>query len=427
MKVIITFILLTTLSPLAFAQPNTLSVTIDTVYNVPFSIDYGYGYLSGWDDLTPIITTYIDHTGTISVCSVDTNARETYIYEYTQDLRPIKTIKVSNEFEKLGAFVKDEDGNYYILSAEDVQEGAFNQKNIVITKYDSEGEKINAFYLIAQTSDEIWARGFSGIKRPFYAGSCRMEISGDWIAVYFARQMFRARDGKNHQASYGFILDKNTLEKIRNISMPSAGHSFNQYILPIENGFIFADQGDYDPRGFNFTKVQNGKSNKILKAFTFKKSRTYQYTFAQLGGLAKTSGGYIFAGTYEKNTVVSHESHNDSRNLFVLTIDEDFTSCSKPIWITAYADTNNKNAASPKIVSLEDGRYLLMWEYMVGYIPTIMQVIDESGNPLGDAVELPGIRLNRNDVLRYNRHNGKVYWAVNDGNKSIIVYALEVH
>jgi hypothetical protein len=110
----------------------------------------------------------------------------------------------------------------------------------------------------------------------------------------------------------------------------------------------------------------------------------------------------------------------------VLTIDEDFTSCSKPIWITAYADTNNKNAASPKIVSLEDGRYLLMWEYMVGYIPTFLQVIDESGNPLGDAVELPGIRLNRNDVLRYNRHNKKVYWAVNDGSKSIIVYALEV-
>jgi hypothetical protein len=144
--------------------------------------------------------------------------------------------------------------------------------------------------------------------------------------------------------------------------------------------------------------------------------------------LAKTSGGYIFAGTYEKNTITSNERHNDSRNLFVLTIDEDFTSCSKPIWITAYADKNNENAANPKIASLEDGRCLLMWEYMTSYDykTTFMRIIDETGNPLGDMVELPNIRLNRNDVLRYNRHNGKVYWAVNGNEKSIIVYALEV-
>ena len=421
-------ILLITLSPLAFAQPNTHSVTIDTEYNVPISIDWGYGYLDGWGDLTPLITTYIDKNGTISVCSVDTNARETYIYEYTQDLRPIKTIKFSNEFEKLGAFVKDEDGNYYLFFAG--RAASKLAESMILVKYDREGEKIKTYKLKANPPSS-----FDGVKNPFYAGSCRLELSGSMIAVYFARQMFNG-----HQASYGFILDKDTFERVDrgaatndnrdggNSQMPYVSHSFNQYILPVDNGFIFTDQGDVYPRGFDFTLFQKGKYTKRLKAFTFKKGKTYQYTFAQLGGLAKTSGGYIFAGTYEKNTITSNERHNDSRNLFVLTIDDDFTVCSKPIWITGYTDKNNENAANPKIASLEGGRYLLMWEYMTSYDykTTFMQVIDESGNLLGDMVELPGIRLNINDALRYNRHNGKVYWAVNDGNKSIIVYALEV-
>jgi hypothetical protein len=35
------------------------------------------------------------------------------------------------------------------------------------------------------------------------------------------------------------------------------------------------------------------------------------------------------------------------------------------------------------------------------------------------------VRLNMNDVLRYNKQNGKVYWAINDSG-SITVYALDV-
>jgi hypothetical protein len=111
---------------------------------------------------------------------------------------------------------------------------------------------------------------------------------------------------------------------------------------------------------FWLCEFQRGRNTKRLKAFTFKRGKTYQYTFAQLGGLAKTSTGYIFADTYEKNTVVSHTPHNDSRNLFVLNIDDDFTSCSNPVWITNYTDKNTENAANPKIAALGHGRYLLI-------------------------------------------------------------------
>jgi hypothetical protein len=55
-----------------------------------------------------------------------------------------------------------------------------------------------------------------------------------------------------------------------------------------------------------------------------------------------------------------------------------------------------------------------------------MLVIDEKGKILSEVQELKGARLNMNDVVRYNRHNGKVYWAVNETGKALTIYALEV-
>jgi len=149
-----------------------------------------------------------------------------------------------------------------------------------------------------------------------------------------------------------------------------------------------------------------------------------------MGGLAKTSGGYIFAGAYGR--VI-----NNPRNLFVLTFDENMTACSAPIYLTTYTQKEG-HAGHPKIVQVGDDRYLLLWEffefstqaaniilsYRTGYISTYMLLIDEKGSPVSEPGELKGIRLNINDTLRYNPHNGKVYWAVNNGSREIIVYAL---
>jgi hypothetical protein len=112
----------------------------------------------------------------------------------------------------------------------------------------------------------------------------------------------------------------------------------NQFILPIEGGFIFADHRDGYPRAFTL--------------------------------------GYIFAGTYGVE-------RNNPRNLFVLTFDENLTACSNPVYLTSYT-RNDGHAGHPKIVSI----------------------------------------LNMNDTFRYNFHNGKVYWAVNDSRSSFAVYAL---
>ena len=151
-----------------------------------------------------------------------------------------------------------------------------------------------------------------------------------------------------------------------------------------------------------------------------------------MGGLAKTPTGYIFSGAYGGG-------RNNPRNLFVLTFDEELSRCSAPIYLTEYT-RNEGHAGHPKLVELDNGRYLLLWEFFsfttqeanvrfpakTGYLSTFMLIIDENGSPLSDIQELNGLRLNMNDVLRYNRHNGKVYWAINNSGASITLYALDI-
>ena len=93
--------------------------------------------------------TYVDDDGSVSVCNATSTS--TYIYEYSSDLHFIKTMKFQNEFNKLGAFAKDNEWNYYLFYATDVSEGEFEKNNMALVKYDNSGNRQNIYRLNAYT------------------------------------------------------------------------------------------------------------------------------------------------------------------------------------------------------------------------------------------------------------------------------------
>lgn len=381
-----------------------------------------------WSDITPALQTVVADDGTVSVMSTKGD-KVVEVYEFTQNGQYIRTLSFARELPLVGAFTRDSNGNYYIFYGKEVDESAFSEKNMALVKYSPEAERLNTFYLQAQTNDERWAHGYSGVKTPFSAGTCKLEISGNLIAAYFGRRMFVSGDGLNHQASYGFVLDLNSFKKLTNQQnrMPSAGHSFNQFILPVDNGFVTVDHGDNGPRAFMFSNVTANKSYSV-SAFTFKKNETYQNTFAEMGGIVQTNDGYLFAGTYEKNESMA-DRYNDSRNLFLLTMDKQLNSISEPKWVTNYTDMNAENAIFPKIAKLDSERFLLMWgNYNRNTGNSNMEVcftiVDQNGKLLQPVKNIPYVRLNGFDTLRYNPVSGLAYWAVEDSNDGIILYAF---
>ena len=411
---------------------NLSSVRREVDYAIRDSVDnVGNLYIRAWSQL-PSVLTFVNSDGSITVCSSNESEKITHVYEYSVNLQEQKTLRFENELAQLGAFTKDNDGNYYFFYA--ARASGESAENMAMVKYDREGKKIKTFRLRARPPNS-----FKGVRVPFDAGTCKVELSGSLLAVYFARKMF---DG--HQASYGFILDKDTFERIdrgaalnanmgENTQMPYVSHSFNQFILPIDNGFVFADHGDAYPRSFTFAKFLKGSNTKRLHAFKFPGGIGANPTFAEMGGLAKTSTGYIFAGAYGRIQA-------NPRNLFVLTFDENFASCSEPVYLTNYTKENG-HSGHPKIVSIGNGQYLLLWEHFsfstqnantivsspTAYLSTYMLVINEKGEAVSEPKELlKGVRLNMNDTLRYNPQNGKAYWAINDSRNSITVFALSL-
>jgi hypothetical protein len=413
------------------SNPSFVRQKVD--YTIRDSVDrVGNLYISYQGQL-PSVMTFVNEDGSVTVCSSDENAKITYIYEYSMNLESQRSFNIPNELGQLGAFTKDTDGNYYFFyGAETTNQ---NSENMAMVKCDKNGIKTKSFKLKAKSNGRV---DMDGIKIPFDAGTCRLELSGSMLAVYFAREMF-----SGHQASFGFVLDKDTFRRIdigavtnpsngKSLEMPYVSHSFNQFILPVENGFIFADHGDAYPRCFTFSHFQTDGGLIRLQAFKFPGQVGQNATYAEMGGLAKTSRGYIFSGAYGRDI-------NTARNVLILTFDTNLSRCSAPVNITSYTKDDG-HAGHPKIVALDTGRYLLLWEKFrfstqaanlvgqdpTGYQSTYMLTIDENGKALSEIQELKGVRLNINDVLQYNPQNEKVYWAINNSSKSITVYALDI-
>jgi len=430
--VIVIFLLLTVQNIIHSQEPQIIQKRFETDYALRDTVDYIGNLYIHYPGQHPSVLTFVNNDGSVTVCASDDSAKVTWIYEFSMDLREQKRFSIPNEYDMLGAFTKDNEGNYYIFYARTTS--VRTAENMCTVKYSKNGEKLLTYKLIANARNS-----FDGVTKPFRAGTCRMELSGSMLAVYFARQMFNG-----HQASYGFILDKDTFERVDlgaatndgrmgGVSqIPYTSHSFNQFIVSIENGFLFTDHGDAYPRSFTFAKFIQGQNTKRVHAFKFPGQTGANATYAEMGGTAKTKEGFIFSGAYGTNA-------NNARNVFVLTVDENMNACSNPVYITKYT-RNDGHAGHPKIVSINDGRYLILWEFFsfstqaanlivserTGFLSVHAAVIDENGTLLSDIYKLDApIRLNINDVLRCNPKNGFVYWAVNDTSNSIIVYGLK--
>lgn len=396
-------------------------------------------FVNKWSDITPQVQTIVNADGTITVMHAANNSSTVEFYELDAKGKHQTTKSVKREFPLVGAFTKDAAGNYYVFYAKSVAEGAGSEINMALIKYSAEGKKVKQFHLPAQTTNDI----ISSVRDPFVASNCKIELSNQMIAVYFGRKMFVAPDGLNHQASYGFILNLKTFKPITgndpdSLTMPYSSHSFNQFLLPIKNGFLFIDHGDAYPRSFLFSSLTNGKqnTNKSIESFSFKQGAQYQDTFAELGGAATTKNGYLFVGTYEKNNVVT-SNHNDSRNIFLLTLDQKLSKVSEPIWITNYTDKNKQNAVFPKIVEIASNQYLLMWTISASpdqknnqqskstQQDTYFTVVDQNGKRLRSISKLSNTPLNGFDTLRFNPKTGLVHWATEKGKQEIAVYCFD--
>ncbi len=424
------------------------------------TIDDGM-YINSWDELSGGTSEFFDDKGRYNVVydSVD----KISIVIFDENMNAYETLEIQKELPLFGAAAYA-GGFYYVLWGKHVEEEDKQSKNIIITKYDSSGKKIAAAQYVG---------GEINVKDPFYAGNADIVYMDGIVAAYFARGMFVHSDGLNHQASQAVYADSSTMLPL-DISKPYASHSFDQQVIATtDREFLFVDRSDGGQRGFAITKSDKTSLNNRLYGITpfhFREGTTYryQYVFSQLGGIAEGEIGYALVGTSEKTLsgAPAPYERNESRNLFVQILKKDIdgltyysnttledyiiTKGEKRVlegdkgnspgryflragtvdygvkWLTDYIGTTD--AANPKLVATDDGRFVVMWERYDKreFINSYYMILSAYGEVLQPATAMKDVRLSYTERPVYSK--GKVYWTVSFKEASKIeCYALDIN
>lgn len=419
---------------------------------------------------TPNMITLVDYKGNINVVYAANNV--VYIDKYSKTGEYLERRSLEQVLSIFGNITCDDKGNYYVVTGQ----ADTSKKNIVVVsvaKYDYNGSFVKKCDL-KSFDTSIYTNGsegdYWGTQDPFSGGNCQIAYNDGYLCVNYARTMF-----SGHQSNGIIYIDTSTMTRKRGSGYtdPYMSHSFDQRVLALNDGnFLLAGQGDAFYRGFGIDKVNTADKFSFLSGYTFHfregTDRDYGYneTFAQLGGIAETDKSYVICGSSER-TLSSDDApsssymyHNEARDLFVQFIKKNFVgtedgsampqsdfyvkgetrsrvgnykSREKRIsetvnvvqnygvnWLTELDD--DRYVAHPKIVTLDNGNILIMWEerdYSVSYgttasdnCMTYYAVLDANGGVVISTTRLPGVLLtaDQDPVVK----NNVVYWATND-------------
>lgn len=407
------------------------------------------------------VSDFFDANGNYNV--VYKGANNIYAAKFNSSMQLTGTVALQKQYPVFGGAICDSSGNYYVVSGQKDTNGSGQTITLCISKYDSNGKlKGNILYKGSDTWDSSW-----GTKDPFNAGNCSLIIKNNILVCTYAREMYNG-----YQSNHVLYINPETMKKL-DMTAPYCSHSFDQQVIPTQSGsFLFVDHGDEFDRGFVVSKLTKNSSGKWrvdkFVPFHFREGSNrefgYNETYAQLGGIAETTTGYVLAGASENTlsysiapTTANYCGHNESRNLFVQVFKKNFESYSnsdkfvsaggvrnatgkRPSnpgttlglkagtvdygvkWLTAYS--NDFYAANPKVVITSDDKIVLLWERMKygsksdEYVSTYFMVLTNKGNVLMNPVELPSVRLTAFEAPVYR--NGSIYWTTSTGLSSIL-------
>ncbi|MCL2320930.1 MAG: CAP domain-containing protein [Oscillospiraceae bacterium] len=382
----------------------------------------GFGFFKNRINVSPIQMITNDD-GTYTICVVPKDDDENiYIYEYDEDNTFVKNIIIKKALPKFGAYTKDSEGNYYVFFGLNIEAKSDRiTKNMALVKYNGDGEKTAECFFNAPSD------GGLGVKNPLLYG-CKMKISKDNLLIYFGCNTYEGKDKRTHDASYAALFDLKTFTNITKntcINTLYTPNSYDRSVLPLEYGFVVVDKVSSYPRSFKISEY-SGHSLKSTDTFAFKGNIDDKNTYSELGGIVKTTDGFMIAGTYENNSEDDFKS--SPRNVFVQKISDDLSLKQTPVYITDYTDRTIENAANLKIVQVEIDKNILLWELRGedgSYKGTYMAIINDHGELQGSMQKLNDCRLNMYDDLSYNFNKNKISWAINQDN-SIVIYELSL-
>lgn len=411
--------------------------------NIQLSVIAAGKYIN-WDGTTNV-SQFRDNTG--NFCFAYDSGSSVVVVKPYDGNRNITLTKVSDIF---GAVTCDSDGYYYVVTGKNNETDDTAQNTIFITKYDSNGNMIASRGDNGSSSLAYYYSESFYTKYPFNAGNCDIAVNGDYVAVNYARKMY-----SGHQSNSMFVVNRKTMETV-NIQSYYNSHSFAQRVVPYNDKFILASEGDCYDRAFTVSVADPSKTlesnwdsnctdwnifNFWVAEGTYDKYDmwTLNNNFAHMGGLAAGSNNRVaFVSTSVKSMNSNALNENEQLFIQIFVPNEDGTisfitqgtreGLSGPNgttpktdegvkWLTDYS--SEYTIQNSQIVYDSSGKYYVLFELSQNgkYLGVYYTVLDENGTTLSGINLLSSVAyLNPAEMPVYA--NGSIYWVENNASDS---------
>lgn len=409
------------------AEENPLEATVSQLADVAATDNDNIYASDGYDHgYAPTITAVQNSNGSYTVCVSQTDSTLKIIE--TDGKTVTNEITVEKELVDYGAFTKGTDGTYYVLYGNRIDDKNPTRTALRLVNYNSAGKKIRSLDMNGNASGH-----FEGIAA-LSCGNNVLSENGRYITGYVGRLMFTANlEGLVHQASYSFAVDTQTFKQVtvpNSTVIPYASHSFHQFILQDGNDFLYVDRSDAEPsRSFHLTKMSgNSKWGLLAKgdSYIFKGEYGYNDTFSQLGGIVKTSAGYLLVSSYQNTT----DSTEISAANLVTQLFNTSTLASQPKKVlTDYKGIRAEGVANPKAVLI--GKDTVAVPYMISNQFTetkrmYIGMLDAYGNLTENFAVKTNAVLPRFGQVMYNTAANSIEWF-SIANGKLIMYSINLN
>lgn len=307
-----------------------------------------------------------------------------YSETYDKNFKYKSGKKIKLELTYFGGLYATKDA-YFVVEGNGNTQGAKNQVEFCIIKYDKNWKK-----LASQTLQN------ANTTVPFIYGSCRFAEQNGILYIRTCHIMYNG-----HQASVMLAVQMSDCKIITadtdvlNFDYGYVSHSFNQF-LAVKNGTLYAcDHGDGCPRGIGMARFDslapgytyyNNKVTSVVP-FSFAGEIGNNYTGACLGGFAVSGTHALAAGSSR----VQSGDTDTAKNIFISTVPTGNFSqdAAKTTWLTSYAPKGKRTAGAPHLVPINANKYLVIWSEDAGpygkfkYDRTCYTFIDGTGKNLG--------------------------------------------
>ena len=404
--------------PLEACVSQLIDVAAKDNDNIYASDGYDHGYV-------PTVTAVQNTDGSYAVC-VDQTDGTLKIVE-TDGKKATNEIILEKELVDFGAFTKGTDGTYYVLFGNRIYDKDESKTAMRLVNYDSSGKKIRSLDMTGNAPGH-----FEGIAA-LDCGNNALSENGKYITGHVGRLMFTANiEGLVHQASYSFAVDTKTFKQVsvpNSTVIPYASHSFHQFILQDGTDFVYIDRSDAEPhRSFHITKMSGGTSWSLLQkgdSYFFKGEYGYNDTFSQLGGVVKTSAGYLLVSSYQNTTETTEIS---AANLVTQLFDPNTLASQPEKVLTDYSGIKAEGVTNPKAVLI--GKDKVAVPYMISdqFNETkrmYVGFLDANGSLTDNkAVETDAV-LPRFGQVMYNDGTNSLEWF-SVANGKLIIYSIDL-